>query len=618
MMGWPIRCRRLLICASIGAFLGLAPLLSAVASAAAAKETLYTFTLFFPDKSDKGSLCPGPGKTGTYRTVIVRNTGDTSKPWIIHAFGISYGNRIDIIDFVKNSSETKPTQILEIRQDNKKKLSISALYLLESLGFSSSNEDDFENGVGKILEVICQDQKNSDLPSGGNIYRIDRISSDSVKNGSSLDSDDAKLINIFRCVNSSPCKDEQEGVAFQNHSFQVKSTPYLTLYKEFFIFLNQRGIQTRASAIDPKGGDEKTPDFDTKIKSIIDKENSNIRDIISKISVNLESESTFVRSKFDSITNLYVLVILSFLVSFLTLILSIRDGKKKNNRDFDRIGGKNTSAEVGGVLQPISEFRSNPNVTQQDLSQLREEIQSKIENLCAAISERNSTEDIRHTLASLESDLRQLAQQRLKDLRDLDAFHQQHDEIKDRIKKIVVWIDAQSRAVAPAPPPTRSVAVSNQEQDPAVRRPAVSGPAAQSKLSAPAPVEDEMTATLRRWSAELQKLTGQSVDPEAFRERFSVKGFLPDFGDWLINEHLPQREEADFYWRVGQWLEENTYGRLCLILPEVGSVRNSDFDEVGSYSAPVKGNMNKIVAVMRPGLTYDGNVLFKAKIVIPN
>lgn len=102
------------------------------------------------------------------------------------------------------------------------------------------------------------------------------------------------------------------------------------------------------------------------------------------------------------------------------------------------------------------------------------------------------------------------------------------------------------------------------------------------------------------------------------RELLSNRHSLADFGEWLVKDYLPQQEDAEFYRKVGGWLEEKTQGRLRLILPDVGDVRNPEFDEVGNYSAPVKGNMNKIVALIRPGLIQDGNLQIKARIVIPS
>lgn len=646
-MVWPV-CGRWL---PMRILLALALLLPIAAPARAAQETLYSFTYYWPPAPGQPGVCPGPGKAGIYRTVVVRTSVEDGKPWTIYSFGVSYSvagnNRAKInsfSDFLKEAIDPNKLpieqKIVTIQGADSKKLSDQAVEFLKFIGSDIQNLDDFDAGIEVIIDFLCKNQSISAFGDGNKIYRTDRILSDTNKNAQNLDQEEEAAIKYFVCIGVPSCKDDFKfALPLMNQSSSTRFGHYETLSREFSSLLMRRGILPKATA------DQKADQTEIKMRLMIDKEIYEVRnDIYSMKSMIDEQKRKIVdltqkiseRNKGGSGVYIVALLLVGAFSFIVVIIIRNREGirHKYTGRFSDRAGSSDSDCVINLNSEVVpNPFPIQPAAPDYNFTLLIENMQSQIDllkdNLEKVATERNSMQIALNSIDRFQIDLeRNLERIDRERQEDRAAINKCQNELKVKTSEFVALIRSQSGVPAPAPRQERRIVVQRRSSpseavpvapNAEVDRPAASAPPPSSHPQpASAPGEEWKNALLRQWSADLTQLTGRPADPITLRELVSTGDSLLGFGEWLVKEYLPQREGMDFYRRIASWLESQTQGRLQLILPEVGSVRNPEFDEVGDYSAPVKGNMNKIVAVIRPGLIHEGSLEIKARIVIPN
>ena len=125
----------------------------------------------------------------------------------------------------------------------------------------------------------------------------------------------------------------------------------------------------------------------------------------------------------------------------------------------------------------------------------------------------------------------------------------------------------------------------------------------------------------RRFGAIL-RLAGQagvrSADLAALERRMAQLGGAPQLIAKDLIALLPPRPDPAICLGLGRILAEISDQACELILPMPDTHFNGVEHEIGEYEPARRGDLNQVVALLRPGLRINGQVSLKARVSVPN
>jgi hypothetical protein len=113
-------------------------------------------------------------------------------------------------------------------------------------------------------------------------------------------------------------------------------------------------------------------------------------------------------------------------------------------------------------------------------------------------------------------------------------------------------------------------------------------------------------------ATKLADLTGRPVDWPPGAAAWSLSILMR----WIVADFLPERADPALYQALADWLE-STRGSWRIIVPAVGDTVDPETTDAVEYGDTARGNMKRILGIIRPGLVENGTVVIKARVIIP-
>jgi len=133
--------------------------------------------------------------------------------------------------------------------------------------------------------------------------------------------------------------------------------------------------------------------------------------------------------------------------------------------------------------------------------------------------------------------------------------------------------------------------------------------------AAPAPPADARFSEMLR----LAELAGaRPADLAAVAGRLARADASPQLVAKELIMLLPLRPDPGICRSLGDVLAEVSHHACELIVPTPDTPFSSTEHEIGEYEPARRGDINRVVALLRPGLRIDGRVLMKARVSLPN